>query len=63
MKSLLLMASLLALTGCATCERHPVACWAGAVIVAGSIAASTNHRTDGGHIPTPSVDCSTGGCR
>jgi len=38
------MAALLlgmALSGCETCERHPVACGAALVIVAGSIAAST----------------------
>lgn len=63
MKSLLLMASLLALTGCATCERHPVACWAGAVIVAGSVAASTNDRMADRHIPSPGVDCASGSCK
>jgi hypothetical protein len=44
-KTLPLSILLVMLTGCATCERHPVACWAGGVVLVGSIAASTNHRT------------------
>ena len=34
-------AAVAALSGCATCERHPVACGTALVFVAGSIAAST----------------------
>jgi len=59
MKALILLIALL--TGCATCEHHPIFCSAAAMIVAGSIvAASQNH---GGHAiphchqqPTP-LDC------
>lgn len=40
-----LILSALLLSGCATMERHPVATWVAAGIVAGSIAASTNHHT------------------
>ena len=34
------------LGGCATCDRHPVACTVATVIVVGSIAASVEHRHD-----------------
>jgi hypothetical protein len=39
LKSLLLAAVLL-VSGCATCERHPVACTVAGAIVAGSVAAT-----------------------
>lgn len=47
--------ALLALAGCATCQRHPVACTVGAVIVAGSIAASIdhNHHARQRDVPSP----------
>lgn len=38
----------LALSGCATIEKHPVATWVAAGVIAGSIAASTNHRSPSG---------------
>jgi len=44
-KTLPLSILLVMLSGCATCDRHPVACWAGGIILVGSIAASTNHHT------------------
>jgi len=50
-KTLPLSILLVMLTGCATCERHPVACWAGGIILVGSIAASTNHRVQGPSLP------------
>lgn len=45
------------LSGCATCQRHPVVCAVGFGLVAGSIAASQNHSSDDRHIPTPGVTC------
>jgi hypothetical protein len=45
MKSIPLIA-LLALAGCATCQRHPVVCGAVVAIAAGSIAASVQHHHD-----------------
>lgn len=32
----------LALAGCATCQRHPLACGVGAALIAGSIAAAAH---------------------
>lgn len=40
MKTLIACALVLALSGCATCRDHPVACSVGGAIIAGSIAAS-----------------------
>ena len=37
------LAAVLALTGCATCERHPVACTAAVAIIGTSIALSLRH--------------------
>ncbi len=59
---------LLALTGCATCDRHPVAC----AIAIGSIALSAPHLvnhgtgssgTDGRDAHVPELDCSKVSCR
>lgn len=36
-----------ALTGCATCERHPVVCTVGTAVLAGSIAVAANHSHAG----------------
>jgi hypothetical protein len=67
-KRALLILSITSLTGCAICERHPVAC----AIAIGSIALSVPHivdhktgtsGTDGRDVQVPTVDCSTGGCR
>jgi len=44
-KTLTLSLLLVMLSGCATCQKYPVACWAGGIILVGSIAASTNHHT------------------
>lgn len=68
MKRALLILSITSLTGCATCERHPVAC----AIAIGSIALSVprivDHRdgtsgTDGRDVHVPGLDCSTGRCK
>ncbi len=37
---------LTAIAGCATLERHPVATWVAAGVIAGSIAASSSRHTD-----------------
>lgn len=39
----IILAALLALSGCATCERHPIVCTVAAGVVIGSIAASEWH--------------------
>ena len=44
----------LTLTGCATCERHSLACSAAAVIVGTSIALSVRGHSDPAH-PFPQV--------
>lgn len=46
MKSLYMLA-LLALSGCATCQQHPVACGAATAFVAGSVALSMSHSGHG----------------
>lgn len=55
--------TLFALTGCATCQKHPIACTVGAGLVAGSIVASSGHSNPDRHIDTPSVNCDSGACR
>lgn len=42
----ILIAALLALGGCATCQNHPIACTVATAIVAGSIAASLQQHDD-----------------
>lgn len=56
-----------ALTGCATCRNHPVACTLAGAIIVGSVAA-TVAANSGGHDPTPPhisttqpVNCGNGG--
>lgn len=54
-------------SGCATCERHPVACAIGGVIVAGSVIAiveNNNHRTmhDRQISPSRGPQCRNGVC-
>jgi hypothetical protein len=44
----------LLMSGCATCERHPLACSAAAVIVGTSIALSVRGHSDPAH-PFPQV--------
>jgi hypothetical protein len=36
----------LSLSGCATCQQHPVWCAVGTAVVVGSIAASVEHQHD-----------------
>lgn len=62
------MAALLlamALTGCETCQRHPVACGTGLVLLGGSLAASAHHSTNSmSHdVTTLPVSCANGACR
>jgi hypothetical protein len=56
---------LAALSGCATCERHPVACGAAVAFVATSIALSVDHDRHGSpakiiHHPDPPHPASPG---
>ena len=54
------LAFAMALAGCATMEKHPVATWVAAGVIAGSIAASTNHRTPnarGDDLCQPPLSC------
>jgi hypothetical protein len=41
-----LLGALLALSGCATCAQHPIACSIATAVVVGSIAASMQHHHD-----------------
>jgi hypothetical protein len=41
------IAAALALTGCATCREHPIACTVATVVVTGAIVASTPGHDDG----------------
>jgi hypothetical protein len=68
MNKLTIGLALLALTGCATCERHPIAC----AVLVGSIVLSVPHivdhktgtsGTDGRDVHVPGLDCSTGSCK
>lgn len=43
-----LMVLALVLGGCATCNRHPVVCAAGAVFVTGAVLAATAHQHNPG---------------
>ena len=43
MKRIITIAVALSLVGCATCERHPIACTAAVAFVAGSIAIAAEH--------------------
>lgn len=42
----ILIAALLALGACATCERHPIMCTVATAVIAGSIAASLQQHDD-----------------
>lgn len=46
MKTIAILLLTLCAAGCATCERHPVWCAAGAAVIVGSIAASVEHHYD-----------------
>jgi hypothetical protein len=45
----LCLASVFALSGCATCQQHPVWCAVGAAIVVGTAAAVIEHHHDQTH--------------
>jgi uncharacterized lipoprotein YajG len=69
-KSLVTALALLALAGCQTCDRHPVACLAVATSIALSVPALTNsgaHRvTISGReheVTTQPVSCVNGSCK
>lgn len=70
MKILALIATL-AMTGCATCERHPTFCAVGAAVVVGSVAATiamhNDHHGDNGGAPARSTinapSCANGSCQ
>lgn len=68
MSRLLLILVTASLTGCATCDRHPVICGVAIASVALSVPSLVNHRTgssgtDGRDVQVPGVDCSTGSCK
>lgn len=57
---------LIALTGCATCREHPVACWVATGVIAGTIVASGSHRTQALQPIGPGPGCTKqpdGSCR
>jgi hypothetical protein len=58
-----LILALLALTGCATLERHPIATAVIVGIAAGSIAASDSHRTEQPRAGITRPECSQGACQ
>lgn len=55
MKAILIMTLMLTISGCATCERHPVACTAAVAVVVTSIALSVDH----GHSSRPAPHTSS----
>lgn len=70
MNKLIAALALLALTGCQTCDRHPVVCLTVATSLALSIPAMTNtgaHRVrvfQSGHdVTTQPVNCNGGSCK
>lgn len=61
MKALLVLT--LALSGCETLERHPIATAVIVGIAAGSIAASTNHRAErSADVSVGTPDCAVTSC-
>lgn len=59
---LVALALVIHLAGCQTMRAHPYL--TGFVATSLVISAGTHHSSDSDrHIPTPSVDCSNGGCR
>jgi uncharacterized protein YceK len=44
---ILILITALALSGCATCRTHPVACTVGAVVAAGAVAAAASSGSHG----------------
>jgi hypothetical protein len=57
------LVTILALTGCATCREHPIACTAFTVLAAGAVAAGSQH-SDSNHSPIGAKRpiCSAGAC-
>lgn len=54
------------LSGCATCERHKVACGVGAALLAGAAAAAVEASSDSPQHHAGDPNCGTGvvfGCR
>lgn len=69
MNKLFLALAVLALTGCATCQKYPTACAAVTLVAVGSIAMAANHghnRTtgaDGRDYTIQPVNCANGSCK
>lgn len=63
MKRILTPTALLALTGCATCEKHDLACAVVVGVAAGCIAASSSHRTQAHDVSSQPVICTAGSCK
>lgn len=63
MKRILTLTALLAFTGCATLERHPIATAVIVGLAAGSIAASDSHRTQAHDVNSQPVICTAGSCK
>lgn len=59
------LALAMALTGCATCERHPVACSAVIAFTATNVALSAHHSTvERPHdVSIQPVNCQNGACK
>ena len=54
---------LIALSGCAICQKHELACAVAIGIAAGSIVASTNQRTQPVRVSIEPVHCAGSNCR
>jgi uncharacterized protein YceK len=59
MRAILTVAVLALLSGCATCERHPIACRTAVVVIAGGIvyAASTHHTQRANQCANIGLEC------
>jgi hypothetical protein len=53
--TILIAAVITAVSGCAVCERHPLACGAGAVLLAGSLAAGQGGGSASARPPRMSI--------
>jgi hypothetical protein len=68
MKAATVLLLALVLSGCATCERHPIACAVLVGCVVLSVPHIVDHRdvtrgTDGRDVATPRVDCTGSNCK
>lgn len=68
MKAATVLLLALALTGCATCDRHPIVCSVAIASVALSVPSLVNHHTgtrgtDGRDVHVPGLDCQKVSCR